>query len=81
MEVMFKVMSKAGAAPWHVAHFATEKEARAHANQEYKAGCNIIELYGETRIGYGLICSHREHWKVAVERIAAEWAESFPGFI
>lgn len=45
----YKVMSKAGANAWHVEHFATEKEARAHANQEYKAGCNIIELYGKTR--------------------------------
>lgn len=77
----FKVMSKAGANVWHVEHFATEKEARAHANQEYKAGCNIIELYGETRTGYRLICSHREHWKKAVERVAEEWAKDFPGFI
>lgn len=76
----YKVMSKAGAGIWHVEHFSTEKEARAHANQEYKRGCNIIELYGETRIGYGLICSHREPWKKAVERIAEEWTKDAPYF-
>ena len=77
---MFKVMSKAGANTWHVEHFATEKEARAHANREYKAGCNIIELYTKTRNGYKLVCAHREHWKVAVERTAAEWAKDAPYF-
>lgn len=76
----YKVMSKAGANVWHVEHFATEKEARDYANQCYISGCNIIELYVETRSGYKMIGSHREHWKSAVNRMAVQWAEESPCF-
>ena len=76
----YKVMSKAGANVWHVEHFATEKEAREYANQCYFSGCNIIELYFETRSGYKLLRSHHEHWKNAVNRMAAKWADESPCF-
>jgi hypothetical protein len=76
----YKVMSKAGANLWHVEHFATEREARAYANECYMTGCNIIEIYVKTRHGYELICSHKEHWKTSVERMAEKWAEDAPYF-
>lgn len=76
----YKVMSKAGANVWHVEHFATESEARAYANECYMTGCNIIEIYVKTRRGYELICSHKERWETAVERMAEKWAEDAPYF-
>ena len=79
--VMYKVISKTVTGNWHVTHFNTKKEAIVHANQEYKKGCNIIELYDETSVGYRLIYSHKEPWKKAVERIAEETEKNKEGVV
>ena len=76
----YKVMSKAGASVWEVKHFETESEARSYANQCYKSGCNVIEIYRKTRCGFQLVHAHRESIKAAIERWADDVAESAPFF-
>lgn len=77
----FKVMSKAGAAAWHEEQFNNEADARAYANQCYKNGCNIIELYAKDRTGYHLVSAHREPWRVTRDRWAEQVAEEAPSFV
>lgn len=74
----YMVSIKSVGGVWHQELFISEKVAREYANNAYKTGSIVVELYSRIRGGWRLIKAVKEHQKVAEAKYRAYIASILP---